>query len=159
MLPTLWYIEPMSNETIAVGRDAALQCVVKHLQDYKVSPLQIIISRRSTKGLCITCLIKVFSFKNSMIKWKLYDLLLLLISNKIQNYGRWDSGFNKIMLLFWNLTLWTCYKWRHITQSIFPFSGSVHTHRPSDDSDHSQSRDHSHPSLFNHPWQTFYVTT
>ena len=31
------YIEPMSNETVAVGRDATLQCVVKHLQDYKVS--------------------------------------------------------------------------------------------------------------------------
>ena len=29
-------IEPMSNETVAVGRDAILRCVVKHLQDYKV---------------------------------------------------------------------------------------------------------------------------
>ena len=30
-------IEPMSNETVAVGRDAILRCVVKHLQDYKVT--------------------------------------------------------------------------------------------------------------------------
>jgi hypothetical protein len=66
MLATLRYIEPMSNETVAVGRDATQQCVVKHLQDYKVSPLQIIIFRRVTKRLCITCLIKVFSFKNNM---------------------------------------------------------------------------------------------
>ena len=29
-------IDPMTNETVAVGRDATLQCVVKHLQDYKV---------------------------------------------------------------------------------------------------------------------------
>ena len=78
------YIEPMSNETVAVGRDATLQCVVKHLQDYKVSPLQIIICRRSTERLSKICFIKVFSFKISMIKWNLYDLLLLLISNKIQ---------------------------------------------------------------------------
>ena len=35
MLAILRYIEPMSNETLAVGRDATLQCVVKHLQDYK----------------------------------------------------------------------------------------------------------------------------
>ena len=34
-------IDPMSNETVAVGRDATLQCVVKHLQDYKVSRLSI----------------------------------------------------------------------------------------------------------------------
>ena len=61
------------------------------------------------------------------------------------------------VLLFRNLTLWTCYKWRHVVKSIFSFSGSVHTHWPSDDSDHSQSRHHSHPPLFNHPWQTFYV--
>ena len=88
MFVILRYIEPMSNETVAVGRDATLQCVEKHLQDYKVSLLQIIISRRITKRFCITCLIKIFSFKNSMIKWNLYDLLLLLISNKIQNYGR-----------------------------------------------------------------------
>ena len=33
MLATLQYIEPMSNETVAVGQDATLQCVVKHLQD------------------------------------------------------------------------------------------------------------------------------
>ena len=32
---------------------------------------------------------QVFSFKNSMINWNLYDLLLLLISNKIQNNGCW----------------------------------------------------------------------
>ena len=35
MLSILLYIEPMSNETLAVGQDATLQCVVKHLQDYK----------------------------------------------------------------------------------------------------------------------------
>ena len=29
-------IDPMNNETVPVGRDAILQCVVKHLQDYKV---------------------------------------------------------------------------------------------------------------------------
>ena len=33
MLAILLYIEPMSNETLAVGQDA--HCVVKHLQDYK----------------------------------------------------------------------------------------------------------------------------
>ena len=30
-------IEPMSNETVAVGSDAILHCVVKNLQDYKVT--------------------------------------------------------------------------------------------------------------------------
>jgi len=34
-------IEPMSNETVAVGRDAILRCVVKHLQDYKVAFIHI----------------------------------------------------------------------------------------------------------------------
>ena len=29
----------MSNETVAVGRDATVRCVVKHLQDYKVTLL------------------------------------------------------------------------------------------------------------------------
>jgi hypothetical protein len=66
MLATLRYIEPMSNETVAVGRDAKLQCVEKHLQDYKVSLLQIIICKRSTERLCITCLIKCF---HSKIAW------------------------------------------------------------------------------------------
>ena len=29
-------IDPMNNETVPVGRDAILQCIVKNLQDYKV---------------------------------------------------------------------------------------------------------------------------
>ena len=33
-------IDPMNNETVPVGRDAILQCIVKNLQDYKVLLIQ-----------------------------------------------------------------------------------------------------------------------
>jgi len=34
-------IDPMNNETVPVGRDAILQCIVKNLQDYKVAFIHI----------------------------------------------------------------------------------------------------------------------
>ena len=31
------FLEPVTNETVAVGRDASLSCVVEHLGEHRVS--------------------------------------------------------------------------------------------------------------------------
>ena len=56
-------IEPMSNETVAVGRDAILRCVVKHLQDYKVTSIHLRIVLQTSK-------------KHYPFRWPLFILIV-----------------------------------------------------------------------------------
>ena len=46
--------EVLPNITVAVGRDATLPCVVKHLQDYKVASYLICLAAHSR--VATTCL-------------------------------------------------------------------------------------------------------
>lgn len=78
------YIEPMSNETVAVGRDATLQCVVKHLQDYKVAFIHIDRQMILTIHNHVITRIPRFSITHDKhFTWSL----------KIQNVQKEDKGF------------------------------------------------------------------
>ena len=74
----------MSNETVAVGQNATLQCVVKHLQDYKVAFFNMDHQRILTiNNLVITQNYRFSINHDKHFTWSL----------NIQNVQKEDEGF------------------------------------------------------------------